>query len=374
MEFYKLCKLDDANGNLNCRWYVYYSYVHPDTNKFQRFKVGISQKLKTKTARFKRYDELKKHIDSKLLQGWNPFEDEKPELMTCIKALNLFLKVKEKTLRRRSFHTYSSFISRFINYLLKNKMHNIPVSQFSYYHAQKMMDYLITNLKINNRTYNNYVKSYRSIFNFFEKRELLLKNPWEKIENLKEEEGKIVAFTADEWEIVKNNLEKYDHQLWLAAMFIYYTAMRPQEIMRLKFSEVDMQRQKIYSLSANSKNKRQQVIEIPDQFLEILKAEDWNYPSNYYLFSKNLIPGIKENYPNRIAERWRKFANKFNIKERKIYDFKHNAAGRLIDAGFNSRDIQFHLRHHSLDQTEQYLSKFRNTSGERLKHSYPSFG
>jgi site-specific recombinase XerD len=373
MEFYKLCKLDDANGDIKSRWYVYYSYLHPETRKFQRIKIGISQKLKTKSARYKRYEEIKKQIDSQLLQGWNPFEAEKPELISIENAILLFLKVSEKTLRRRTIQTYSSFITRIINWLRKEKLHIMPVSLFSYHHAQKFMDYLITHQGIGNRTYNNYVSTYRIVFNFFEKRELLSKNPFMKVNLLKEEEGKIVAFTEDEWKIIFKYLPEEDPRLWIIANFIYYTAMRPQEIMNLQFNNVDIIRQKIYCLAKNSKNRKQQVIEIPDTFMEILRLTNFNYPGHYYIFSKNLEPGSTENYPTRIAERWRKFANRHSIKERTIYNLKHNAAGRLCDAGFDVRDIQIHLRHHSLEQTEEYLSKFRNIASERLKHNYPPF-
>ncbi|MFZ4413628.1 MAG: tyrosine-type recombinase/integrase [Bacteroidales bacterium] len=373
MEFYKLSKLDDAGGNINCRWYAFYSYINPDTDKFQRFKIAISSKLKTKSARYKRYEEIKKQIDSQLQQGWNPFQAEKPELISIENALKLFLKVAEKSLRRRTIHTYSSFINRIIDWLQKEKLQNIPVSLFSYHHAQKFMDYLITNLVIGNRTYNNYVSTYRIVFNFFEKRDLLVKNPFMRVDFLKEDEGKIVAFTESEWNILFTYLPAEDPQLWIIANFIYYAALRPQEIMRLQFVNVDLARQKIYSLGVNSKNHKQQVIEIPDTFMKILKNMDWGYPSHYYLFSKNLLPGPVENYPNRISERWRAFANKHDILERNIYDLKHNAAGRLCDAGFDLRDIQLHFRHHSIEQTVEYFSKFRNISSERLKHNYPPF-
>lgn len=373
MELYKLCKLDDANGNINCRWYVYYSYLNPENQKFHRFKIVISQKLKTKSARYKRFEEIKKQIDSQLLQGWNPFEAEKPELISIENALILYLKVHEKSRRKRTIHTYSSFINRMICWLTKENLNKIPVSLFSYHHAQRFMDYLITTRKINNRTYNNYVGNYRCVFNFFEKRELLLKNPFNKIEMLNEDEGKIVAFTDAEWKIIYQFLPKEDPQLWYIANFIYYAALRPQEIVRLQFSNIDLKREKIYSLATNSKNHRQQVIEIPEAFMEVLRQMDCNYPSHYYIFSRNLLPGSKENHPTRIAERWRKFANRHGIKERNIYDLKHNAAGRLCDAGFDLRDIQLHLRHHSIEQTQVYIAKFRNISSERLKKDYPRF-
>ena len=374
MEQYKKTRLYDADGNLNIRWYAYYSYIDPETNKYKRFFHKISLKLKTKSDRYKKFDELKKYYDTKLFEGWNPFQDERPELISITNALDFYFKRFQKTSdRSRTVQTYSSFITRIKDWCSKEKIQNIPISGFSYHHAQKFMDYLITNRDIGNRTYNNYISTYRIIFNTFEKRELILKNPFNKIEFLQETEGKIVAFTDEEWNTIYKKLPEEDPQLWVIANFIYYAALRPAEIMRLKFSNIDLSRQKIYSLASNSKNKKQQVIEIPDTFLEILKKVDWKYPSHYFLFSKNLLPGIKENYPTRIAERWRKFADHNNIKERTIYDFKHNAAGRLCDAGFDLRDIQLHFRHHSLDQTEEYLSKFRNIASARLKHEYPPF-
>ena len=374
MEQYKLTKLYDANGDLKARWFAYYSYINPDTYKFERHLEYISTRLKTKTARYRKYDELKKHIDKKLLDGWNPYQEELPELISINNALEIYFKRLQKTSdRSRTIQTYSSFITRITEWCKKEKINNLPVAQFSYHYAQKFMDYLLTNRDIGNRTYNNYISTYRIIFNTFEKRELILKNPFNKIEFLEEIQGKIVAFTDEEWKIIYENLPEEDPQLWVIANFIYYAALRPAEIMRLKFSNVDLPRAKIYSLAVNSKNKKQQVIEIPDTFLAILKKMDWNYPSHYYIFSRKLLPGLKENAPTRIAERWRKFADNNNIKERTIYDFKHNAAGRLCDAGFDLRDIQLHFRHHSLDQTEEYLSKFRNIASARLKHEYPPF-
>jgi len=48
MEQYKKTRLYDADGNLNIRWYAYYSYIDPESNKYKRFFHKISLKLKTK--------------------------------------------------------------------------------------------------------------------------------------------------------------------------------------------------------------------------------------------------------------------------------------------------------------------------------------
>ena len=90
------------------------------------------------------------------------------------------------------------------------------------------------------------------------------------------------------------------------------------------------------------------------------------------IFSNSLLPAEKPVGPNQIFVRWRKFATNNGIKDRTIYNLKHNAAGRLIEAGFNARDIQMHFRHSSLNQTEIYMKKFTNSSSERLKHNFPS--
>ena len=122
-----------------------------------------------------------------------------------------------------------------------------------------------------------------------------------------------------------------------------------------------------------TKNKKSQVITIPEIMKKNLKHWKRNYPDDYYLFSTNLIPGEKEIAPNRIAGAWRKFTETFELTKKNIYDLKHTGNGFAFDQGLNTRDIQLQNRHSSLDQTQQYLNKFRRKPSDKFMNEFSGF-
>ena len=66
---YKSAKLNDANGDLDHRWFVFYYFRDPDTGKWVRFRTWISAQLITRSLRYDRAKEIQKEINIKLLQG-----------------------------------------------------------------------------------------------------------------------------------------------------------------------------------------------------------------------------------------------------------------------------------------------------------------
>src|ERR1035437_4157173 len=98
MENYRLARLYDADGKLAGIWYVYYSFKHPETGEFTRFKIRISSTLKTKTARHERASIVIRALNQQLLQGWSPFDTENTLMMTIKDALKLYLDVKKTQL------------------------------------------------------------------------------------------------------------------------------------------------------------------------------------------------------------------------------------------------------------------------------------
>ena len=281
--------------------------------------------------------------------------------------------VKKNLVGHRMYLNYKCDIKKLTDWLIAQNLLNISVNQFSTYHARRFMDDITIKKKYKNITFNNLTRGYKTIFTFFMERELVTTNPFGKIPILIEEEAKIVAFTEKEWNIMYEKLPSYDPVLWLVANFIYFTAIRPAELMRLKFEDVDLKKQKIYCQGKNTKNHKTGIVEIPDEFQILLNNTNWDYPPHWYIFSFGLLPGENKTGPDLIFKYWRKFANKYNIKDRTIYNLKHNAAGRLIEAGFYARDIQMHFRHSSLSQTEEYINKFVNSSSVKLKHNFPDF-
>lgn len=369
---YKLAKLNDREGILSKQWYVEYQFKNPETGQWERFRKVISNKLKTATARKDVASALIKKTNNWLKEGGNPFLNEIPKIQTVVQALSYVLEYKKAVCRKRSYYTYKNVITIFSKFLKHKKRENLRLEEMNVRIAQEFMDWVVMVHKVSNRTHNYYLMDMVTFFNDLVKRHYTELNPFKGLNKLETEETSIVAFTKAELYTLKTVLPKEDPQLWLCAGLIYYCALRPAEIMRLRIKDLLLDEGKITISGGQSKNKKSALIYIPNNdFLNDLKEAGFHlYPMDFHVFSKNLKPGIREAAPTRIAGRWRSWASKNNIS-RNIYDLKHTAAGMAVTHGVNLRDIQLHYRHSALSITEQYLNRCGRLPGISL-NKYPS--
>lgn len=77
---FKSPKIHPEDLRMDTQWFVYYSYLHPETGKYQRFKVCADlNRIKTKKERLAAAHDLKDSLTYLLQGGWNPFENELPD-------------------------------------------------------------------------------------------------------------------------------------------------------------------------------------------------------------------------------------------------------------------------------------------------------
>jgi integrase len=375
MQNYKLARLYDADNDITKRWYVFYYFINPDTLKPDRFRVFISEKFLTKSGRRDEGHRLIKEINKKLVEGWNPYQFAEKKFTSISVALNTILDFKLSVTRKRTGYTYRYIIKQFISWLALKGIENVTIYEFNSSLARQYFDYLKVSLKYTNRTYNNHLSHLKTVFNELLVREYIIGNPLMTIKPLETEEPDLSYFTDDELEMISELLPIFNPRLWIVAQLIYYCFIRPQEIVRLKFSDFDLSRQQITIRGQVGKNKRNQVIDIPNDFLIHLLAMNWDYPAEWLVFSKNLDPGTKEIAQTRIDRAWERFRNAVKLPDsKKIYSLKHTGVGKLVDTGLDTRSIQLQIRHYSLEQTQQYLDKFRRRPNEALKKRFPKFG
>lgn len=370
---FSIPKLCDCNNDLSKQWYVHFEFKNPETGKDERKRKYISNRIKTKTARRDKAHEYIKELTFKLKSGWRPCDDDKFKKMSITEAVDFIYKTKIIALRRTSNSTYKNRIGVFKQFLDQKGMGNIYVDEFNHKNAMQFVDWLRIDRKIKNRTVNNYINNLVTVFNGFVDREMIILNPFKKISRLQEEEKNITAFNDSEMKIMRTILPQYNMNLWIIAQLIYYCFIRPAEICRLKIGDFNLDRKEISIRSESSKNKRFQIVAIPDQLIDILH----DYPGlrlshDYYLFSNNLVPGPRQIRPRSIQNRWQKFMWKYGIKKT-IYNLKHTGVGKALEAGIDIRDLQIQLRHSSLEMTQAYLEKFRARASEKLKFNFPRF-
>ncbi|HYD91959.1 MAG TPA: tyrosine-type recombinase/integrase, partial [Flavobacterium sp.] len=93
-------------------------------------------------------------------------------------------------------------------------------------------------------------------------------------------------------------------------------------------------------------------------------------PDQYYLFSRNLLPGEEKVRPRAFQERFRKIMKQMKLSYR-LYDFRHTGAGMMLENKANLYDISRQLGHSSLETTEIYLKKWNNKPSEALRACFP---
>ncbi len=372
-QLFKLGELYDQNGDMSKRWYVGYYFLHPETKRFQFFRYKwISTKLSTKQARRNRAFILIQQINNKLRSGYNPYATENIGLTNIIQTLNEVLVIRAGKTGNRCITTDKSIIKKLTDWLILKGLDKISIDDFNIQHALKFGDYLKLDLKLQNRTHNNHIQVLRTIFNFLVKREYIYNNPFNKVEYLPAEEKRPRPYNDAELNLLIENCPIYDPQLWIICQFVFYCALRPVEITRLKINNINLDTGLIYIDGNMSKNKRCQTVHIHDKFLEQLKKLELNkYDSEYYLVSKDLLPGPVKIFPTRIAERFKKFSTRIGL-QRGLYELKHTAIILLtMKNNSNIWDVKNHCRHSNINITEKYLEAFGSNTSKEFRKYYP---
>lgn len=365
---YKKCKISDGGTDLKKQWYVYYSYKNPDTKKFEVFKIYISNRLKLKTQRFEAAAQIKKKYDELLDKGFNPFYADDKTKTRIIEAMEFLMNIRSaRTVKRKTKENDKYVFRKFTTFLQQKNMQHKKLEDFKKQDAQAFQDWLLIDEKLTNRTCNNIILSMRTYFNELYQREYLIDNVFRKIKKFEITQATIVALTDNQMQQLKKYLKSYDKELYSFTSFIYLGFMRTVEITRLQGKHIDMKNEVILIDGEISKTKRQQPVRINPKLKEIIIEMGYDkLPSDWYLFSNRLKPGTNNIVPTTAQGRWKKFADSHGLKGVHMYYLKHTANGHALDAGASVRDIQEHNRHHSLDQTQKYLDRFRKMGGSKI--------
>lgn len=91
-------KIYNANGDLNKRWYVYFSFWNPKTGKLERMKnsYGKSNNYRTKEDCLSVLTIYRKKLLVLLKAGFNPFEDNIVILQQRINKADVLKEISEK--------------------------------------------------------------------------------------------------------------------------------------------------------------------------------------------------------------------------------------------------------------------------------------
>lgn len=392
-------KIYSANGDINKRWHVYYSYRNPETGMLERMKnvYGIANRHKTKEDRLAVLSVYRIKLLNLLKQGFNPFEDNNeryhtreeknhsPNSETISKetktvsnptkeaepqepvvlyqeAFKQGLKFKEKLI---SDTTKRGYKNRLKNFLLWVEKKHPELKSISDIDKKVVMDFLNHILdKTSSRNRNNYRTDLSSIMQALEDNDIIPSNVIKKIPVLKSIPQRNKTYSQEEQKAIFEHLEQNDINLLLFIKFISYNFLRPIEVCRLRVGDLDIKNKRIQFKAKNSPLKTKI---IPDLLLQDLPDLS-KLNKTHSLFTPDGIGGVWEselsNKRDYFSKRFKRVVkDPFKLGEDYgLYSFRHTYITKLYrelvkgSSPFEAKSKLMQITgHSSMKALEKYL-------------------
>lgn len=279
-----------------------------------------------------------------------PSPDLRDAVLTWLAGRRPFWKVK-------SGHTYASIAETFFNWLGWRRADADNVAAFFEWLAQGH----------SGTTYNNYRQKLGQMFSAVGEEGLLT-----GIGTVKETPMPARYFQPEQVARLKARISQGDAELWLFIQFVFYCFIRPGELRLMRVEDVLIAEHKIMVRSDVSKNRKTQYVAIPKPFLPALSQALAGRQPGEYIFP-SVYDRSKPIGMNTMGNRHRKFLRELGFSPAyKLYSWKHTGAVMAVKAGVGVKELQMQLRHHSLDQVNEYLRQMGVMDMANLKDRFPT--
>lgn len=213
----------------------------------------------------------------------------------------------------------------------------------------KAIDVIQARSKINgsDATKNIYLAALRHVFTVAVKEfDLLESNPLLKVTNLKNPRGR-VRFLSDEErkELLTACEESGNHYLYLVVYLALTTGARKNEILSLKWSDVDLDKKLIYL--HETKNGEVRTLILTDK-AQLSLFELFRESKSEFVFKGKKDQPIDIRYPFKNA------VKRAGLKNFRFHDLRHSCASYLAMNGASMNEIAEILGHKSLNMVKRY--------------------
>ncbi len=343
-------------------WIIEYYIENPITKKMERKTIRVNKLAK----RYPNVKDAKRHINNivtslnvKLSSGWTPFfESEDARLYTPVKiALDAFISEKTKELRSNTMRSYMSFVNIFNNWVITLNP-NLYSSMVNHSLAVRFLDYVYNERGVKQVAYNNYLKMAKAIFNWMVEKCYSKENPFLKIKPKAKTQKTRILIPADYRVKIINHLRITNPQFLVVCKLMYYSLIRPKEILSIKIDDISLFNKTIRITAENAKNHKQRFCALTQDLIDDLLVMNLEmFPKNYYLFGSNLQPNKNPAGDARLRKDWDKLRKTLELpNEMQLYSFRDTGITEMIKSGIDDLTIMQHADHHSLSMTTIYAN------------------
>lgn len=400
------CKRDfslsdkDQIKDIKKRWYVYYEYLLP-SGKYKGFKAYAHiNRHHTISVRYKAANLLLDHILGMLEQGYSPLGRDGSEVvstnpaqtiygMSIIDGLKWAYEAHKPKVSHGTFGNIRQVYNRVIKVIPEVGFTEITVGEFKKSHWKVLMEYIQKEEKISDKRYNYFIAMMQSLYCEFLDMDVLEQSPLENFNKKKvSAQVKFKTLTVDEKKKVHAQLKKEHPNFLRWYLILYYTGMRPQELLatqksnyfpleacfRFKENEKIIIRNKEYN---KTKTKKERYIPIPPPAMLLMQEIDMEKVSdNIFLFSDGFLPGNRALHSLEATKIWRNLI--INDKtglgiDKKLYGVKHLGIDDKLDNNIDIHAIQSGIGHTSNAMTQRYASTLKNQHQRQINEKTKGF-
>jgi len=214
------------------------------------------------------------------------------------------------------------------------------------------------------KSHNNYLIALRGIMNLEYRGSTSLNNPMTGIENMPVVKKLPDPFTDDERHVILSDMKvRYDERVYAYFTFMFYTGMRPEEAIALRWSDVDFKQEKIRvqrvrtfkgSEREGSKTHTERDVDLLPQAIEALSIMK---PHTFMLKVDRENDTAHDIFMNPVTNKpwhdersqrdtyWRPSLKRLGIRWRKPYNTRHTFATCALMAGIPPAYIADQLGH-----------------------------
>ncbi|WP_337044760.1 tyrosine-type recombinase/integrase [Emticicia sp. 17c] len=361
MKKVKLCKLNDCRGDVSKRWYIDYGIYNQARKRLEIKRIWLPTNPPNADYRYQLAKDLSNEIDKKLKKGIlhsTPKKEKKinPTNFLEITENILTMLVVEKVLRTKSKQTYYTACKHLDKFLLKTSIHFTDITT-------SIVQDFIRSLKVSDRHKKNIVGFLKSVCGYLIENNFMAYNPFlGSDDKIKFDDSELnCPFSDYEKKKIEDYLIANNKPLYLFTRFIFYSFIRPKELLHLQVKDVDLRTRTIKVKSDISKNKRSETVPIIKPLLSlIVENKVLENPSDYYIFGQGFKPSKTMQGGNTPTNQHREALKDLGLyveKKTVLYSWKHTGNIFAYLSGLDIKIIQKMNRHRSLETTEIYLRK-----------------
>lgn len=351
-------------------WYVYFRY---DGKQF-RDSYG-KNKIENLAKREIEYREVCRLLLIDLKSGWNPNLPEGVQMqnnMFVVEALRFALESKKPNVAKKTHSNYDGTINFIETALIKLGLDRLKIVDLKRMHVKLIIEKAKIINKWSNKAHNKHLNHFKAILSELIEFEIIEDNPAFKVKNLRVEDSIAhIPPTDEQMEVIKAELAKNHPNFYNFIKIIYHLGIRPEEILKIRLSNIDLQKGIITLIPENTKGRKKYRVLPINKFLrqDFEKMNFENLPKEYYLFGSFREPG-KGNvgkfedfiqaptHLNRdtATRRWEAIVKKKLEIDVTMYSMKKYGANKKAQAGISIDAIMGTFGHSKKETTLIYLT------------------